>query len=84
MIQDVTKRVNIKYFNSFDRMESCLRNHVQSMPTIINSELVQVTIMCSSLVLEFTHNYKFQVSVKQREVFLDKPIQIGFTVLEKR
>ena len=45
MIQDVTKRVNIKYFNSFDRMESCLRNHVQSMPTIINSELVQVIIM---------------------------------------
>lgn len=25
----------------------------------------------------------FQVSVKQREVFLDKPIHIGFTVLEK-
>ena len=44
-IEDVTKRVNIKYFNSFDKMESCLRNHVQSMPTIINSELVQVTIM---------------------------------------
>ena len=43
-IEDVTKRVSVKYFNSFERMESCLRNHVHAMPTIINSELVQVII----------------------------------------
>ena len=34
--------MNIAYYNSFERMEARLRNHVTSMPKIINSNLVQV------------------------------------------
>ena len=52
-IEDVTKRVNIRYFNSFDRMESCLRNHVQSMPTIINSDLVQVILEQMNIMIQY-------------------------------
>ena len=34
--------MNIAYYNSFERMEARLRNHVTAMPKIINSNLVQV------------------------------------------
>ena len=34
--------MNIAYYNSFERMEARLRNHVTGMPKIINSNLVQV------------------------------------------
>ena len=41
-IEDITRRVNIKFYNNFEGMEACLKNHVQSMPRIINENLVQV------------------------------------------
>ena len=41
-IEDITRRVNIKFYNDFEGMEACLKNHVQSMPRIINENLVQV------------------------------------------
>ena len=41
-IEDITRRVNIKFYNDFEGMEACLKNHVESMPKIINENLVQV------------------------------------------
>jgi hypothetical protein len=65
LIEDVKKRVDIRYYNTFEGMDACLKNHVESHPKIINENLVQV-------------------KVKKREVKLDKPTHVGFTVLELR
>ena len=43
-IEDVTRRVNIKFFNTVQKMEACLKNHVESMPRVINENLVQVPL----------------------------------------
>lgn len=43
-IEDITKRVNVKFFNTFEKMEACLKNHVESMPRVINENLVQVPL----------------------------------------
>ena len=43
--------MNIAYYNSFERMEARLRNHVTSMPKIINSNLVQV---CTHFITKIT------------------------------
>ena len=79
VLEDVTKRVDIRYFNNYEQMESLLKADVDSFPKIINENLVQVNKI-------FNHylNDKFQVKVKRRSVMLDKPIHIGFTVLEIR
>ena len=42
LLEDPRKRLNIAYYNSFERMEARLRNHVTAMPKIINDNLVQV------------------------------------------
>jgi len=65
LIEDVKKRVDIRYYNNFNALDACLKNHVESMPKIINEHITQV-------------------KVKKREVKLDKPIHVGFTVLELR
>lgn len=65
LIEDVKKRSDVRYYNTFEGMDVCLKNHVESHPKIINENLVQV-------------------SVKKREVKLDKPTHVGFAVLELR
>ena len=78
-LEDPRKRVNIAYYNSFERMEARLRNHVTSMPKIINNNLVQVSYY---ILLEkyFLH----KVLLPAKEGHMNKPIQIGFSVLERR
>ena len=49
--EDPRKRMNIAYYNSFERMEARLRNHVTSMPKIINSNLVQA---CTHFITKIT------------------------------
>jgi hypothetical protein len=65
LIEDVKKRVDIRYYNNFNALDACLKTHVDSMPKIISEDITQV-------------------NVKKREVKLDKPIHVGFTVLELR
>lgn len=43
-IQDVKKRMDIRYYSSFEEMDNSLKFHPDSVPRIINENLVQVGI----------------------------------------
>ena len=80
LLEDPRKRLNIAYYNSFERMEARLRNHVTAMPKIINDNLVQVD---AYFVVKITSSF-FQVQLPAKEGRMNQPIQIGFSVLERR
>ena len=44
-MQDVKKRMDIRYYSSFEEMDSSLKFHPDSVPRIINENLVQVKIV---------------------------------------
>ena len=41
-LEDVGKRVDIRYFNNYDKMDKALKQNIESLPKIINDNLVQV------------------------------------------
>ena len=43
-LEDVGKRVDIRYFNNYDKMDKALKQNIESLPKIINDNLVQVLI----------------------------------------
>ena len=43
-LEDVGKRVDIRYFNNYDKMDKALKQNIESLPKIINDNLVQVRI----------------------------------------
>ena len=49
VIEDITKRVDIRYYNSFEKMDSCLKSHPDAKTKIINENLVQVAVKKRSM-----------------------------------
>ena len=86
LLEDPRKRLNIAYYNSFERMEARLRNHVTAMPKIINDNLVQVDayFVVKITFFSFLLLLFFQVQLPAKEGRMNQPIQIGFSVLERR
>ena len=48
-IEDATKRTDIRYYNSFEKMDSCLKSHMDAKVRIINENLVQVAVKNRSI-----------------------------------
>jgi len=44
LIEDPLKRTDVRYYNNYERMDSCLKSHPDSKPRIINENLVQVSV----------------------------------------
>jgi RNAse (barnase) inhibitor barstar len=42
LIEDVKKRLDIRYYNNFNALDACLKTHVESMPKIISKDITQV------------------------------------------
>ena len=50
-IEDVKKRVDIRYYKSFEQMDARLKFHVESMPKVVNENLVSVKIKKRNITL---------------------------------
>ena len=44
LIEDPTKRVDIRYYNTFEKMDSCLKSHMDAKVKIINENLIQAAV----------------------------------------
>ena len=44
LIEDPTKRADIRYYNTYEKMDSCLKSHMDAKVKIINENLIQASV----------------------------------------
>ena len=49
LIEDPTKRSDVRYYNTYEKMDSCLKSHVDAKVRIINENLVQAVVKKRSI-----------------------------------
>ena len=60
-IEDVKKRVDIRYYKNFEQMDARLKFHVESMPKVINENLVSVKVKRRNILLSKPIHIGFSV-----------------------
>lgn len=49
LIEDPTKRADIRYYNTYEKMDKCLKSHLDAKVRIINENLVQAAVKKRSI-----------------------------------